>query len=106
MLTVVGPISLKAPITVTANYTMLATDSSLICKNPNGNVTITLLNPVSYPGRMLYVKTLNAALIRSSDSNVVPLISDVAGTAIVAATIGKWALLQSDGTNWVIVAAN
>jgi hypothetical protein len=28
------------------------------------------------------------------------------GTAILAATVDKWAELQSDGTNWLIVAAN
>lgn len=29
-----------------------------------------------------------------------------AGTAILAATAGKWCELVYDGTNWVIMAAN
>jgi hypothetical protein len=37
---------------------------------------------------------------------VKPISSNTAGTAILAATAGKWAILQSDGSNWVIMAAN
>jgi prepilin-type N-terminal cleavage/methylation domain-containing protein len=107
MLTVVGPISLKAPPTpkTAATYSMVATDSSLIFKS-SATVTLTLQNAAAYPGRMLYVKTITAYAVNSSASNVKPLTSDTAGTAIVAATAGRWALLQSDGTNWVIMAAN
>jgi hypothetical protein len=36
----------------------------------------------------------------------VPLAGGAAGTAILAATAGKWADISSDGTNWVIMASN
>jgi hypothetical protein len=37
---------------------------------------------------------------------VVPLAGGAAGTAILAATAGKYATLVSDGTNWIITQAN
>jgi len=42
----------------------------------------------------------------SASSNVVPLVGGAAGTAILAATAGKWALAKSDGTNWQLMAGN
>lgn len=105
LLTVAGAISLQAPSTKTANYSMAATDSSLIF-NGSGSITLTLQAASSYSGRMLYVKTIAAQTVVSASSNVVPLAGGAAGTAILAATAGKWAILQSDGTNWIIMASN
>ena len=100
-----GSLALKAPVTVTgATYTMLATDSSLII-NASATCTVTLLAPATYPGRILNIKTVAAYTVVSAGSNVVPVASTSAGTAILAATAGKWALLQSDGTNWVTMLA-
>lgn len=94
-----------APVTVTgATYTMLATDSSIII-NYAGTCTVTLLNAVTYPGRILYIKTVTAHTVNSAGSNVVPVASTSASTAILAGTAGKWAMLQSDGTNWVTMMA-
>ena len=105
LLTVAGPVSLNAPSTKTAAYSLVATDSSLIF-NGSASITLTLQAASSYSGRILYVKTIAAYTVVSASSNVVPLDSATAGTAILAATAGKWAMLQSDGTNWVIMAAN
>jgi len=105
VLTVNGPISLNKPSTITTSYTLTTTDSSLIC-NGSASITLTLPTASSYPGRMLYVKTIKAYTVVSASSNVAPLNSSTPGTAILSATAGKWALLQSDGTNWVIMAAN
>ena len=104
LLTVNGPGSFKAPATKTADYSQVATDSSLIF-NGSGTITLTLQNAASYPGRILYVKTIAAQAVNSASSNVVPIGSSTAGTAILTNTAGKWAMLQSDGTNWVIMAA-
>ena len=52
---------------------------------------------------MLHVKNFTAQALNSASSNVVPLTSATAGTAILATT-DRWALLQSDGTNWIIMA--
>jgi len=55
-------------------------------------------------GRWLYLKTITANTVVSNASNVVPIAGGAAGTAILPATAGAWAALQSDGTNWVVMA--
>lgn len=55
-------------------------------------------------GRWIYIKTVTANAVVSASSNIVPINGTVAGTAILPATAGAWAALQSDGTNWVIMA--
>ena len=55
-------------------------------------------------GRWLYIKTVTANTVVSASSNIVPINGTAAGTAILPATAGAWAALQSDGTNWVIMA--
>jgi hypothetical protein len=52
------------------------------------------------------MKTIAAQAVVSAASNVVPLIGGAAGTAILAATAGKYASLQSDGTNWITMTGN
>lgn len=104
--TLSGPIALAAPTTQAgATYSQLTSDSSLIF-NGTATQTLTLLAPATYPGRILHVKNTAAFAVNSASSNVVPLAGGSAGTAILAAGPGKWATLQSDGANWVIMAAN
>lgn len=87
----------------TATYTVLATDSSIIA-NFAGTVTLTLPAPASYPGKTLRVKTVQAQTVVSASANVVPIAGGSAATAILPATAGAWAILQSDGTNWITMA--
>lgn len=103
--TTAGAISTLAPATKTTNYSLAATDSSLIF-NGSGSITLTLQAASSYSGRILHVKTIAAQAVVSASSNVVPLVGGAASTAILSGTAGKWATLQSDGTNWIIMAAN
>jgi hypothetical protein len=87
-------------------YTVAATDSNLII---NGSATCTLTLPAAAAanaGRTIRVRTIAAFTVVSASSNVVPLAGGSAGTAILAATAGKWADLTSDGTNWQIMASN
>lgn len=98
-----GGVSHASPIIKTTDYSQGANDYSLIF-NGAGSITLTLLAAASYPGKILYVKTIAAQTVVSASSNVKPIDTDTAGTAILAATAGKWAMLQSDGTNWVIMA--
>lgn len=101
-------LSTSAPVTKTANYTVDsgATKDSAIIFNGAGSLTITLPTASSFSGRILRIKTIAAQTVVSASSNVVPLVGGAAGTAILAATAGKWADLQSDGTNWIIMASN
>ena len=97
-----------APATKTANYTADsagAKDASIIF-NGSGSLTLTLPTASANTGRVIRVKTIAAFTVISASSNVVPLAGGAASTAILAATAGKWADLQSDGTNWIIMASN
>jgi hypothetical protein len=104
-LDVSGPIATAQPTTKTTNYSLAAGDASLIF-NGSGSITLTLQAASSYPGRWLHVKTIAAQPVVSASSDVVPLDSATAGTAILSGTAGKWASLQSDGTNWIVMAGN
>lgn len=94
----------SAPVTKTGNFTQAVTEDFIIC-NGTASITATLLDPAAYVGRSVKLKTVAAYAVVSASSNVVPLAGGAAGTAILAATAGKWAELVSDGTNWIIMAA-
>jgi hypothetical protein len=79
-------------------------DTFLIC-NRAGTITLTLPGASVFPGRELPLKTIQAQAVVSAASDVVPLTGTSAGTAILPATDGAWALLKSDGTNWVVMMA-
>jgi hypothetical protein len=105
-LSVTGSVGFNAPVTVTAaTYTVLSTDNWIIA-NRAGTVTLTLPAASSWSGRIITIKNIQAQTVVSATSNVVPIGTAVAGTAILAATAGKFATLVSDGTNWVIMQAN
>lgn len=100
-----GALATSVPTTQTgASYSQGVLDSSIIF-NGSGAQTLTMLAASSYYGRWLSVKQIAAFAVSSASSNVVPLGSTTAGTAILSGA-GKWAILQSDGTNWIIMAAN
>lgn len=94
------------PVTVTgATYAPASTDTCIIA-NASATQTVTLPSAVTYPGRQILYRTIAAFTVVSGSSNVVPLAGGAAGTAILAAIAGKWALLVSDGTAWQIMASN
>jgi alpha-tubulin suppressor-like RCC1 family protein len=93
------------PVTKTGDFTVAVTENSLIC-NKGSTLAVTLPAASTYPGRRIRIKTIQAFTVVSASSNVVPLAGGAAAAAILAATAGKWADLESDGTNWVITAGN
>lgn len=98
-----GLASSVSPEIAAATYTQLAADSDLLV-NFAGTVTITLLNPATYPGRYLTIRTYQAQLVNSASANV--SVNGVVGSSILAATAGKWARLKSDGVNWEVITNN
>lgn len=102
---VIGSFARGAPVTKTADFTVAATENWLINNKSGSTCTVTLPAASSFTGREIYIKTIQAQTVVSASSNVVPLAGGAASTAILAATAGKWALLVSDGTNWIIMAA-
>ena len=73
--------------------------------NGSGTYTATLADPTICKGKRLRVKTIAAQAVNSASSNVAPLSSGTAGTAILAATAGKWSEMESDGIAWQTMAA-
>lgn len=94
------------PAIKTASFTLGADENFVICNGASANVTVTLPAASSVPGRVVHLKNLSASYtVISASSNVKPIGSDTAGTAILAASAGAWAMLVSDGTNWVVMAS-
>lgn len=101
-----GYLGSRAPVTKTGTSSTVAAGDSSIIYNASGTHTTTLPAAASFPGRWLFVRSIAAQAVNSASSNVVPLAGGAASTGILAATTGKWAWLQSDATNWQIMAAN
>lgn len=100
-----GAIGRGAPVTKTGAFTVGIAENWLIC-NGTASITVTLPTASAWTGREIMLKTIAAFTVISASSNVVPLAGSAAGTAILAATAGKFATLVSDGTNWIIMQAN
>ena len=91
--------------TQTADFTVADTDGWLINDKTGSTCTVTLPDATLWGGRVLTFKNLQAQTLVSASSNVAPIGSATPGTAILAATVGAWATLVSDGTNWVIMSS-
>jgi len=89
----------------TASYTQLQSDTELLFSSTSG-CTITLLSAAGYPGRKLWVQNLSAQVLTSASSNVIPAGNTAAGTAILPATAGAWAVLESNGVGWQVLACS
>jgi hypothetical protein len=101
----IGAIGRGAPVTKTSSFTLGIAENWIIC-NGTAIITATLPTASAWTGREIMIKTIAAFTVVSASSNVVPLAGGAAGTAILAATAGKFATLVSDGTNWIIMQAN
>lgn len=102
---ITGSLGRGAPVTKIGDFTLAATENWVIV-NQAGTTTVTLPAASSWTGREVMFKTITANTLVSASSNVVPLAGGAAGTAILAATAGKWATCVSDGTKWVIMQGN
>jgi hypothetical protein len=97
-----------APVTKTADFTVASNETWIINNKSGSTCTVTLPTASAWIGRELTFKNLQAQTLVSASSNVVPIDSTTAGTAILLAVVGNWATMVSDGTNWIIMqqAAN
>ena len=94
----------SAPITKTADFTIGTNENFFINNKTTTACTVTFPAASSWTGRQITIKNMQAQLVNSASSNVVPIDSTSAGTAILLGVVGNWATLLSDGTNWVIMA--
>ena len=98
-------VPLSTVLTKTADYTITNTDTWIINNKTGSSLTLTFPAASSWPGRYITVKNLQTQTVVSASSNIVPIGSAVAGTAILLGVVGNWATMVSDGTNWVIMQA-
>lgn len=94
-----------APVTKNSDFTLTVNESWVINNKSGSTCTVTLPSPSVYTGRQVTFKNMQAQLLVSASSNVVPLDSTSAGTAILLDVVGNWATIVSDGANWVIMQA-
>lgn len=99
-----GALFTTAPVTKTADFTLADTETVVINNKTGSACVATLPSAALWSGRLLLMKTTQAQALNSASSNVVPKAGGAAGTAIASGTAGNWALMVSDGTNWVIMA--
>lgn len=97
--------TVSAPVTKTADFTVAAGEAWIINNKSGSTCSVTLPTASAWVGRQLIFKNMQAQTLVSASSNVVPLDSTSAGTAILLDVVGNWATMVSDGTNWVIMQA-
>ena len=93
-----------SPVTA-STYSVNTTDATIVV-NHAGISTLTFPLASVYMGRSILIKTVTANTVVSATANIIPLIGGSASTAILAGTAGKWAIVQSDGKSWQIMASN
>lgn len=89
--------------TKTADFTLADTEKWVINNKSSSTCIVTLPAASSWGGRSVVFKNLQAQTLVSASSDVAPLGSATPGTAILPASVGAWATLVSDGTNWVVM---
>jgi hypothetical protein len=99
-----GPVTLPGyvPSVKTTNYAATFDDHTIVF-NQAGTSTLTLPAASTCAGRQFTIVTVQDEVV-SASANVVPLAGGSAVTGICAAGAGNWATLQSNGTNWRVVA--
>jgi hypothetical protein len=97
-------LDLNAPVTKTASFTLADVENFVVC-NGAGSITVTFPTASANSGRVVWIKTIAAQTVVSASSNVKPIGSNTAATAILAASAGAWAMLVCDGTDWIVMAS-
>jgi hypothetical protein len=92
-----------AVVTKTADFALADTEGWVINNKTGSTCTVTLPAASSWSGRAVVFKNLQAQTLVSASSNVAPIGSATLGTAILPASVGAWATIVSDGTNWVVM---
>jgi hypothetical protein len=92
-------------VTKVANFSLADNEGWVINNKSGSTCTVTLPAASAWGGRAVTFKNLQTQTVVSASSNVAPIDSATPGTAILPATVGAWATLVSDGTNWVVMAS-
>jgi hypothetical protein len=97
-------LDLNAPVIKTASFTLADVENFIVC-NGAGSITVTFPSAAVSAGRVMWIKTIASQTVVSAATNVKPIGTNTAGTAILAASAGAWAMLVCDGTDWVVMAS-
>jgi hypothetical protein len=106
VLTVAGAVATSPPISLASitTYTVPFSASSVIF-NGTSNLSVRLPLAGAYPGRWLYLKRTQATgAITSHISNIVQIGGGAPTNTLLPTAASRWAHLQSDGANWVVMA--
>lgn len=89
--------------TVTSNYTLTASDNTVLANTTSGAITITLPNPASFAGRIYTIKKIGTGGI-DNELTITPASGTIDGGANYK-IYNDWTYvtLQTDGTNWFII---
>lgn len=97
-----GAFGRGAPVTRTANVSVVAFNQNWIICNGSGTITITLPDASQWIGRELMIKTIAAQSVLTSPPTI-PITGGSAADELLPATDGAWATIVSDGTNWIVM---
>jgi hypothetical protein len=89
--------------TKTVDFILSDIEGWIINNKAGSACTVTLPAASLWNGRVVVFKNLQAQTLVSASSDVAPIGSASLGTAILPASVGAWATLVSDGTNWVVM---
>ena len=96
-----GSISTGAPIQKTANFTLGIAENHIVNMKTGAGLVITLPSALTFTGRQLTITNWQAQTVEASAALIVKN-NAAASIDILPATIGTWATLVSDGTNWIM----
>jgi hypothetical protein len=94
------------PIIVTDTTYTLFPKTTTVIFNPPSACTVTLPNPAVYFGKTYTFKNSGSYAIDNVTGSIVPLAGGSPTTSILSGSAGKYAVLQSNGTNWEIIQSN
>ena len=88
--------------------------SWIICDTTTADIIIRLPEAFTFIGREIMLKNIGTNIVYSSDtsppsvliSNIVPLSGIGFTNIILPGTVGYWATIVSDGTNWITMQSN
>lgn len=101
-----GSFATSPPITISGSLstTTLPFSASSVIFSTSVACSATLPRPNQNIGRWIFIKNIAAFPIFSTSFNILPITSSTPTNSLLTGTAGRWAQLQSNGTQWVIMA--
>jgi hypothetical protein len=89
--------------TITSNYTLTASDNTILANTTSGAITLTLPAPTNFAGRIYTIKKIGTGGI-DNQLTVSPASGTIdGGSSYIIYNDWTYVTLQTDGTNWFII---